>query len=181
MSVNHQEPLNRGGEESSMGDTLSKGKVGIFTYTLSNSDKEEIDSSGEEGPVAYLHGADNLVTGLETEMEGKGPGDKLSVIVSPEEGYGVATNQEPVMVKRDVFPEDAELFPGLMLGAEDEQGQPMAVWITHVEPDLIYVSTDHPLAGMELHYDVEIIGVRDATQEELAHGHPHGLDGTHSH
>jgi FKBP-type peptidyl-prolyl cis-trans isomerase SlyD len=164
-----------------MGDTLANGKVGIFTYTLRNSDQEEIDSSGEEGPVAYLHGADNLVSGLESAMLGKGAGDKVQVVVSPEEGYGVTTNSEPVMVKRDVFPEDAELFPGLMLGAEDENGQPMAVWVTHVEPDLIYVSTDHPLAGMELHYDVEVVEVRDATQEELVHGHPHGLDGTHAH
>ena len=160
-----------------MGKTLTKGKVGIFTYTLRNSDQEEIDSSGEEGPVAYLHGADNLVSGLEKEMDGKGPGDKLNVVVSPEEGYGLATNSEPVMVKRDVFPEDAELFPGLMLGAEDENGEPMAVWVTHVEPDLIYVSTDHPLAGMELHYEVEIVDVRDATDEEIAQGHPHGLEG----
>tara|TARA_B100000674_G_C37626273_1_gene816679 strand:- start:118 stop:612 length:495 start_codon:yes stop_codon:yes gene_type:complete len=163
-----------------MSKTLTKGKVGIFAYTLRNSDQEEIDSSGEEGPVAYLHGADNLVTGLEVEMEGKAPGDAFSVVVSPEQGYGVATNQEPVLVKRDVFPADAELFPGLMLGAEDENGQPMAVWVTHVEPDIIYVSTDHPLAGMELHYDVEIVDVRDATEEELAQGHPAGLDGSES-
>ena len=105
----------------------------------------------------------------------------MTVAVSPEDGYGLGGGTPPVAVNRDAIAEDVELFEGLMLAAEDEDGEPMALWVTEVTEESFSVSTDHPFAGMELHYEVQLTDVRDATAEEVSHGHPHGLDGTHSH
>lgn len=161
--------------------TLTEGKVGIFSYTLSNTDGDLIDSSGEEGPVAYLHGAENIVVGLERELEGKAVGAHIKVEISAEDGYGEVGDGEVMAVERNTLPEDAEIFPGLMLAAEDDDGNDLPVWVTSVEENVFYVTTDHPLAGMILVYELTIEDIRDATADELVHGHPHGIDGEHCH
>ena len=128
----------------------------------------------------YLHGADNIVPGLEKELAGKGVGDKLQVVVSPEEGYGPKQATKPQAVPRLAFPKGASIEVGMSFLVEGPNAQPMPVWVSKVQGPTVYIDTNHPLAGVTLHFDVEVVGVREATAEELEHGHPHG-PGAHHH
>ncbi|MFT4625289.1 MAG: FKBP-type peptidyl-prolyl cis-trans isomerase SlyD [Myxococcota bacterium] len=163
-----------------MSATLSDGKVGIFNYTLTGDDGKVIDSSTGKSPMVYMHGAQNIVPGLEKHLVGKAAGDVIDVAVPPEEGYGEAAGAEPQMVPRKDFPRDANLFKGMGLRAKDDDGKPFVIYVTDVRGSRVYVTTDHPLAGKTLHFHVEIVSVRDATADEVAHGHAHGIDG-HAH
>lgn len=132
--------------------------------------------------MAYLHGADNIVPGLERELEGKRVGDKLKVQVEPKDGYGERDEQAVHQVSRAQFPEDMPVQVGMQIGAQDpDEGHAIPAWITHVQGDLVTLDFNHPLAGVRLHFDVEIVAIREATAEELEHGHPHGPDGHHHH
>ncbi len=160
---------------------VAQDKVIIIHYTLRNSAGEELDSSSGGDPMPYLHGADNIVPGLERQLEGKAVGEKLTIEVSPEEGYGPVEGEGPMPVSRENFQPGIELEVGMNFMAEGPGGQPFPLWISQIDGDVVYVDTNHPLAGETLHFDVEIVGVRDALPVELAHGHPHGLTGTEDH
>ena len=114
-------------------------------------------------------------------MNGRAIGDKFTADVSPEEGYGEHNGMTPQPVPRSEFPPDAPLKAGMQLMAQMDDGQGMPVWIASVEDDTVHIDINHPLAGKVLHFDVEITGIRDATEEEVAHGHPHGPGGAHHH
>lgn len=146
-------------------------------YTLRDAKGVVLDQSDASEPLLYLHGHENIVPGLEDALTGKKVGDKVKAVVSPEDGYGEKSG-EVERVPRDAMPEDIEV--GMDLLAEDEEGEVMPFWIVAIEGDEVLVTPDHPLAGVELHFDVEILAVRAATGEELKHGHPHGPDG-HGH
>jgi FKBP-type peptidyl-prolyl cis-trans isomerase SlyD len=160
-------------------DAITEGKVALIHYTLTNDQGEVLDSSDGREPLAYLHGAGNIVPGLERELEGKTVGATFQVNVSPEDGYGQREGK-PQGVERSAFPKNVELEKGMMFQAQTPDGDVVPLWIDRVEAETVWVDPNHPLAGVTLHFDVEVVGVREATEEEVAHGHPHGPDG-HGH
>lgn len=151
-----------------------------FFYTLSDADGNVIDSNRSDEAMPYLHGAGNIVPGLEKQMTGHAVGDSFNAVVSAEEGYGVR-DQELVAVPRDQFPPDADLQVGMQIMAEDTDGHVVPLWIAALEDGIVVVDPNHPLADVELHFAIEITEIRNATSEELAHGHPHGPGGAHAH
>lgn len=157
--------------------------VVVFHYTLTDDQDKVLDSSIGDEPLPYLHGAGNIVAGLEREMTGKGVGDAFSVTVAPEDGYGLLTEQELIEVPRTEFPEDYIFEKGLPVPAEVDDEHMMVFYIDSANDKTVFLSIDHPLAGQNLHFEVEIVGIRESTPEELEHGHPHGIFGTleHSH
>lgn len=162
-------------------ETAREGKVVVIHYTLTSEDGEVLDTSDGGEPLAFLHGAGNIVPGLERAIEGRAVGDGLNVSVPPTEGYGDRTGPGPQPVPREAFPDGVALRAGMMLAAEGPDGQQMPLWVAAVEDERVFIDSNHPLAGQTLHFQVEIVRIRDATAEERAHGHPHGPDGTAHH
>jgi FKBP-type peptidyl-prolyl cis-trans isomerase SlyD len=161
--------------------TVADRKVVSFHYTLTDDDGEVIDSSEGDLPLEYLHGADNIVPGLERALLGKKVGDKLDVQVEPKDGYGERDDRAVHHVRRGQLPADMPVQVGMQLGAQDPRGgDPIPAWITEVKGDEVTLDFNHPLAGVRLHFAVEITAIREASAEELDHGHPHGPDG-HGH
>lgn len=158
---------------------ISKGKVVQFNYVLRNSKGEEVDRSEKGEAFEYLHGASQIVAGLERGIEGLTSGDKKMVTVPPAEAYGEVNPQLKAEIDRSAFPKDMPIEPGVQFRA-DLEGGPMILRIESVNGDKVMVDGNHPLAGETLHFEVEIVSVRDATKEELAHGHVHGPNG-HAH
>lgn len=152
--------------------------VAYIHYTLTDDSGKVIDSSAGGEPLAYLHGVGNIVVGLEKALEGKQVGDKLNVKVSPEEGYGVRNEALIQSVPRRSFQGVRDLKPGMRFHAQTSQG-PVAVMITNVQGDMVTVDGNHALAGVTLNFEVEVTKVREATAEELMHGHVHGPGGHH--
>jgi FKBP-type peptidyl-prolyl cis-trans isomerase SlyD len=159
---------------------IADGQVVVMHYTLRADDGEVLDASTPEDPMAYLHGAENIVPGLEKALAGKGVGFKGKVVVPPAEGYGEAEDSEPDAIPRKAFPPDMDIEPGMTFMAEGPNDEHAPIWVIAVEGDKVLVSSEHPLAGKTLHFEVEVIAIRAATKDELAHGHPHGPDG-HGH
>lgn len=160
-------------------DLIADGTVVSIHYTLKDDGGEVLDTSDGGEPLAYLHGADNIVPGLERELTGKSVGDDVKVAVSPADGYGEVTG-ETDRVPLEAFGDDAELSVGDQVFARDEEDNVMPLWVTEVGDDHVIVSPDHPLAGETLHFQVKVTAIRGATEDELEHGHPHGPDG-HDH
>lgn len=158
---------------------IAKNRVVSFHYTLKNAEGAVLDASGARGPMSYLHGKNNLIPGLEQALEGKAAGDRLEVTVAPEQAYGQRSDALVQIVPRAKFGGDAELAPGMQVRATGPQGARL-VTVVRVERDFVTVDANHPLAGITLHFSVEIAEVRKATQEEIAHGHVHG-PGAHHH
>jgi len=161
--------------------TITKGSVVLFDYTLTDDDKELIDSSKDAGPLAYLQGEGQIVKGLETAMEGKRAGDTFKISVTPEEGYGAIDPAKIAVVDADQIEGGDELEEGMQLEAshDSEEGEQVVV-VSKIEGNKITLDGNHPLAGMNLHFDIKIREVRTATAEEIEHGHVHG-DGGHHH
>ena len=155
-------------------------KVVAIRYTLKGDGGEVLDASVDGEPLVYLHGFGNIIPGLEAALEGKSAGDKVSVTVTPEQGYGLRDEGLVQSVARSAFPGVDELAPGMRFQAGGPQGTRVVV-ITQVAKDLVTVDANHPLAGQTLHFEVELATVRDATREELEHGHVHGAGGHHHH
>jgi FKBP-type peptidyl-prolyl cis-trans isomerase SlyD len=152
--------------------------VASFNYTLTNDAGEVLDSSDGREPLSYLHGKGNIVPGLEKEMAGKKVGDKFNVKVKPEEGYGVHNPALVQVVPRDAFRGIDKLEPGMQFRAESDRG-PMMVVVTAVDGDKVTVDGNHPLAGATLNFAIEVTEVREASVEEVLHGHVHGPGGHH--
>jgi FKBP-type peptidyl-prolyl cis-trans isomerase SlyD len=158
--------------------TIKKDSVVTFNYTLKDDAGEVIDSSSPGEPLAYLHGHGNLVAGLERELEGKAAQDKLSVKVAPADGYGEFSRDLVQKVPRRTLKGIAKITVGMRLHAQTAEG-PRAVTVTAVTGDMVTLDGNHPLAGKNLNFDIEIVDVREASEEELAHGHVHGPGGHH--
>jgi len=150
----------------------------LIHYKVKSDAGELLDSSEGDEPLAYIHGQGDLVAGLEQALLGKAAGDRVQVVVAPEEGYGVHEPAKVQTVPRDAFEADATLEPGMRFQAESDDGD-VLVTVTHVTDDEVTVDANHPLAGQTLHFDVEVIAVRACTAEELEHGHIHGPGGHH--
>lgn len=161
--------------------TVTDGVVVLLHYTLKNDEGEVLDSSSGGDPLPYLHGASNIVPGLEKALTGKALGEKLDVRVAPEEGYGVHHPERVIKAPRSAFPPDATVSAGEQFVMQTEDGQPVPVWVIETSDDEVTLDANHPLAGQALNFAIEIAGIRDATDEEKAHGHPHGLTGAEGH
>ncbi len=158
---------------------VAPGCVVAFHYILTDDQGQELDRSKDQ-PLPVLFGAGNVIPGMEKGLEGHEVGDKFTIDVPPEEGYGLRRPGLEQQVPRSAFPADAQLFPGLMVQAETQDGQVVPLWLTEITDEQVTVDPNHPLAGMTLHFDVEIVEVREATAEETAHGHAH-MPGQHHH
>ncbi len=161
-----------------MSDIIANETVVSFHYKLVDNDGKLLDASEDGEPMAYLHGAQNIVPGLEKAMTDRKVGDKFDVKVSAEEGYGERVDGDTV-VNRSAFPEDAELEAGMSIVAEGPNGEMFPLWVAKVDGEDITLDPNHPLAGVELNFSVEVAEIRAATAEEIEHGHPHGPGGHH--
>jgi FKBP-type peptidyl-prolyl cis-trans isomerase SlyD len=159
---------------------VAKHKVVSINYTLKDDAGAVLDSSTGGDPLAYIHGIGNLVPGLERELEGKQAGDKLKVSIAAQDGYGERDAELVQQVPKRMFDGANAIEPGMRFHAMGEGGV-RVVTVTRVVGDMVTVDGNHPLAGQTLHFDVEVMAVRDATREELDHGHVHGPDGHHHH
>ena len=158
---------------------IDKDSVVTLAFTLTDNEENVIDKS-DDGSFCYLHGASNIIPGLENALTGKTAGDELAVTVQPEDGYGVRDDERMQDVPRDMFPADQEIEVGMQFNAQNPDGQEMLLTISKVETDTITVDGNHPLAGTVLNFDVKIMDIRAATSEEIEHGHVHGPEG-HTH
>lgn len=155
---------------------ISKNKVVSFHYTLTSSAGEVLESSHDRNPMDYLHGNNSIIKGLEKTLEGRSAGDTFRVTVEPAEAYGEKKPSNMQRVSAKHFPHPQKLRPGQVVNLQTRQG-PVQVTIAKVGRFNIDVDANHPLAGQALTFDVEVVSVRDATDEERAHGHAHGPGG----
>ncbi|EJK2107355.1 peptidylprolyl isomerase [Vibrio cholerae] len=164
---------------------IEKNTVASLAYQLTIEDGVVVDQSTVDAPLDYLHGHNNLITGLERELEGKLAGDKFTVTIAPEDAYGEHNEDLVQRVPADVFQGVDELEVGMRFLADTDQG-PIPVEITEVDGDEVVVDGNHMLAGQSLTFTVEVVAVRAATEDEIAHGHIHqaagcGHDHDHDH
>ncbi len=159
---------------------IKKHSVVSLSYCLKNANGQELDRADKEKPFAYLHGMGQMVPGLEKELEGLKVGDKKDVTVTPAEGYGELNPQLKIQVDRANFPKDADIQPGMQFEGQGDGGTRTVFTVKAVVGDKVEVDGNHPLAGETLHFAIEITAIRDATEEELTHGHAHG-EGGHNH
>jgi FKBP-type peptidyl-prolyl cis-trans isomerase SlyD len=157
---------------------IQDNSVVSFHYELTNDAGEVLDASAPNNPLTYLHGAGNIIRGLEAQLAGKTAGAELKVTVQPEDGYGTHREDLVQEVPRQAFPEPDKLEAGMQFSAQSDRGT-LPVVITKVTEDSVTVDGNHPLAGQVLHFAVRIADVRDASPEELSHGHVHGPGGHH--
>ncbi len=155
------------------GGSVQNDQVVSMEYTL-QVDGEVIDSSEGEGPLEFLAGHHNVISGLEREMIGMRIGESKDVLIAPADGYGEFDEEAFSDVDREKFPADMPVNPGVEIQVSDEEGQPMYARIESLEGEKVRLNFNHPLAGKELHFNVKVVGLRKATEEELEHGHAHG-------
>ena len=142
-------------------------------YTLTDNSGEIIDSSEGADPLAYLHGAGNLIPGLEQALVGKTAGASLQATVSPEDGYGEIQPELIETVPKEAFEGVDSIEPGMAFEAQGSDGQARRIVVKDVSDDGIIIDGNHPLAGVELNFDVQVVDIREASEEEIAHGHVH--------
>lgn len=153
---------------------ITKNKVAAIHYTLRDDQGTILDSSQGRDPLYYLHGAQNLIPGMEEGLEGRTTGDHFQIDVSPEKGYG---KRDPKLVEE--VPRRAFGGQNVEAGMQFQTNDGQVITITNVGPETVTVDANHALADQNLHFDVEVMEVRDATADELAHGHVHGPGGHH--
>ena len=158
---------------------IGKDLVVTIDYTLTDNDGNVIDSSKGGDPLVYLHGANNIIPGLESALVGKVVDDKLTVGVEPTEAYGERNDEMIQSVPSEMFG-DAEIKVGEHYHAAGPNGEQLSVTVVKIDDKEVVVDGNHPLAGVALNFDVNILSIRSATEEELAHGHVHGPGG-HAH
>ena len=159
---------------------IKQNSVVTIHYELKDAAGEVLDSSKGKDPLVYLHGAGNIIAGLEEELVGKKVGEEVDAVIPPEKGYGMPVEALVQTVPRSAFGEGIDqVTVGMRFQAETEQG-PVPVVVTAMEGETVTVDGNHPLAGQELHFKVSISEVRDASSEEIEHGHVHGPGG-HAH
>lgn len=158
---------------------IAVNKAVSIDYTLTNDAGEVIDSSAGGAPMVYLHGAGNIIVGLEKALEGKRAGDELSVAIEPDEAYGEYSAELVATLGREMFEGVDELEVGMQFHASGPDGSMQIVTIRDLDGDEVTVDGNHPLAGQRLNFQVKVVDVRDAHAEEIAHGHVHGEGGHH--
>lgn len=158
---------------------ISKNSVVALHYTLTDDQNKILDSSSEKDPLIYLHGSGGIIPGLEKALEGRNPGDKLKVTVPPEEAYGVRDEGRIQSVLKSEFEDGDQIEVGMCFQVNTPK-EPLMLTVIEVKDSEVIVDGNHPLAGLTLHFDVEVSEVRTATDQELSHGHVHGHHG-HDH
>ncbi|MFT0211729.1 peptidylprolyl isomerase [Pseudomonas sp. F1_0610] len=158
--------------------SIAAKKAVSIHYTLTNDAGEVIDSSANSEPLTYLHGAQNIIAGLEQALTGKSVGDKLEVTVEPEQAYGEYLPELVATLSRSMFEGVEELAVGMQFHASGPDGGMQVVTIRDIDGDDVVVDGNHPLAGQRLTFKVEVTEVRNATADEITHGHIHG-EGCH--
>lgn len=151
---------------------IAKDKVVTIDYSLRDAAGKLLDSSDGGEPLVYLHGNENIIPGLEKHLEGKTRGDSVSCVVPALEGYGVRDESLVFTVARKDFGDATGIAPGMQFEAHGEDGS-QVVTVVKVAGEEVTIDANHPLAGEELHFDVKVLDVREATEEELSHGHVH--------
>ncbi len=142
-------------------------------YRLTNEDGEELDTSAGQDPLSYLHGTNSLIPGLESALTGQAAGDKLQVTVQPDEAYGDVNPELVQTVPISAFDSPENVKAGVQFQAQGPDGQVQLITVQEVTDDGVTINANHPLAGQVLHFDVTIEAVREASAEEVAHGHVH--------
>lgn len=159
---------------------ISKNSVVTLNYILKNDEGEVIDES-QDGSFLYMHGAGGIIPGLEDQLEGKSAGDTFSAHIEAADGYGERDDSMVQVVPRNMFEADHPIEEGIQFHAESPEGDMLTITVTKVDGDDITVDGNHPLAGIALNFDVSIVDIREASAEEIDHGHVHGPDGHHHH
>ena len=156
--------------------------VASLAYVLTKTQGETLDQADVHHPFVYLHGAHNIIPGLENALTGKQKGDELDVTIPPEDAYGLKDEALQQQVPRSMFAgaDEEHIVPGAQFHAQTNAGMQTIV-ITAVEGDTITIDGNHPLAGETLNFKVTVLDVRAATKDELSHGHAHGPGGHHHH
>lgn len=155
--------------------TVTKDSVVSIHYTLKDNDGNILDSSSGRDPLNYIHGRGNLIPGMEEGIEGKSNGDQFELKVAPDKGYGVRNDKLIQKVPLKAFGEQ-KVDAGMQFNTQNGQ----VVTVTEVDKESATVDANHPLAGVDLNFSVEVVSIRKATQEEIDHGHVHGPGG-HKH
>jgi FKBP-type peptidyl-prolyl cis-trans isomerase SlyD len=163
-----------------MSETTVQGNTVVaMHYVLKDDSGSVLDASGEGEPLYYLHGHQNIVPGLEAALTGAAVGETRNVTVAPAEGYGERDEDMILKVPREQLPPDLTPEVGMVLGMETPQGHSLPVRVTEVQQAHVMLDANHELAGVTLHFSVTIDSIRQATAEELRHGHVHGPGGHH--
>ncbi len=157
---------------------IANDKVVTIHYTLTNDEGDLLDSSKDQDPLAYLHGYGNIIPGLENALTGRSIGDTFKIDIAPEDGYGVRDNDMVQSVPRNAFEGVDDIEPGMQFQAQSPDGIQL-VTVIDIDGDEVILDGNHPMAGITLHFDVEVTAIREATPEELEHGHVHGAGGHH--
>lgn len=147
--------------------------VATIHYTLTNETGEILDSSEGQEPLRYLHGAGNLIPGLEQELLGKTTGASMQVSIAPEDAYGEIRPEMIQVVPRTAFQGVETIEPGMAFESRDPEGRSQRIMVKSIDGDEITIDANHPLAGQQLNFDVQVVEVRDASAEEISHGHVH--------
>jgi FKBP-type peptidyl-prolyl cis-trans isomerase SlyD len=158
---------------------VAKEKIVAIDYKLTDPAGTVLDSSEEGGPLSYLHGVGGLLPALEVELDGKTEGDSFAVVLAPEDGYGVRDESLRQEVARKEFADVPDLDVGMQFRVSGDDNLPVFT-VVEVGEESVTIDGNHPLADVTLHFDVTVRDVRDATEEEIAHGHSHGPGG-HDH
>lgn len=158
---------------------IARNAVAVIDYTLTDDDGTVLDQSNE-GQFAYLHNGRNIIPGLEAALLDKQAGDQLNVSIEPDQAYGERDLGQIQRIPREMFPAEADIQPGMQFQGQSPEGHITVVTVAEIDGNTIVVDGNHPLAGKTLHFDVTVVDVREASQEELEHGHVHGPGG-HDH
>lgn len=162
-----------------MSEMIGSGKVVGMAYSLKNDAGEVIDQASHAEPFLYIHGASQIVPGLEEALVGLKISDKKDISVSPDAGYGPVIPGLRMTVKKTQFPGVENIEVGMQFQAQSPEGHGMLFTIVELVDDDVTIDGNHPLAGETLHFAVEILSMREATEEEMSHGHVHGEGGHH--
>ena len=157
---------------------ISKNKVVSIDYTLTDAKGEILDRSSEGQPLQFIQGQGHLIPGLEKVLEGKGAGESLKADIPHVDAYGARDEALLQIIPKENFEDISDLRIGMELEAESDDGVRI-ITVVGIDGDKVVVDGNHPLAGIDLSFDVTIVGVRDATADELGHGHVHGPGGHH--
>jgi FKBP-type peptidyl-prolyl cis-trans isomerase SlyD len=157
---------------------IGRNKVVTIDFTMYGEDNEVLETSKDDAPLVYMHGIGELPDGLENELEGQSAGFELDVTLEPADAYGEYDESLVQAVPREQFEDIDDIEVGMRFEAETEEG-PRVVRVVRLEDDEVVVDANEPYAGHKVRFEVKVLGVREASEEEIEHGHVHGADGEH--
>jgi len=165
--------------------TIDNNQAVTLKYVLKTDDENGqqvlVEETTNENPLTFLYGAGMMIPKFEESIKGLKSGDKTSFTIVPGEGYGERNPEAVAQLPIDMF-EGQELPPvGAILPLSDNHGNNFNAMVLEVTSEAVVADLNHPMAGKPLHFDVEILTTREATEEELSHGHAHGIDGHSGH